>query len=144
MLKFCLAFGLTLLGILYAHYTNKINKQKVVNKPRRLLPNVIKFFAFGLTVFSFWYAHYTNKINKHKTVNKLNCLQPNVITTFGQAFFLILSHFLILTHTYSYFLILSHTFSNFLILSQLLHTFTKHFHAAFPCSISFAAVMKPV
>jgi hypothetical protein len=57
-LKFCLAFGRTVLCFLYAHYTNKINKQKVVNKPRRILPNVLKFLAFGLTVFRFLYAHY--------------------------------------------------------------------------------------
>jgi hypothetical protein len=71
--NFCLAFGLTVLGFLYAHYTNKINKQKVVNKSRRLLPYVLKFLAFGLTVLGFLYAHYTNKIKKQK-----NCQQAKL------------------------------------------------------------------
>ncbi len=131
-----LAFGLTVLGFMYAHYTNKINKQKVINKSRCLLPYVMKFLAFGLTVFGFLYLHYTNK--KLSTSQIVFCLMWYLV--FGQVTFgLLCAHYIynyvnqllcmlwfsmysVLSHTFSYFLILSHTFSYFLMHS---HTFSK-------------------
>jgi hypothetical protein len=58
-----LAFEQIVLGFLYAHHSNKTNKQKVVSKLNRLLLNVMEFSLFGQTVFGFLYAHYTHKID---------------------------------------------------------------------------------
>ena len=52
-----LAFGQTVFGFLYAHYTNKINKQKVVNKPNRLFPNVIFVYIRTNNIGLMW-AHF--------------------------------------------------------------------------------------
>ncbi len=80
--NFCLAFELTVLGFLYAHYTNEINKQKVINKSRRLLPYVLKF------LFSIWtnsFRLFVFALHKQKIVNKRNCLLPNVIFSIWSA-----------------------------------------------------------
>jgi len=66
--KWVLSIWTTSIRLFVCASLNQI-KQKVVNKPNRLLLNVMEFSLFGQTVFGFLCAHYT-----HKIVNKPNRL----------------------------------------------------------------------
>ncbi len=74
VLKF-LALGQKVFGFLYAHYTNKINKQKVVNKPNCLFLNVIFVYIRTNNIFlSYLSVQDTFSGSKHLLVIVIGCL----------------------------------------------------------------------